>query len=132
MTGLDALLILLAHGVGDYVIQSDWMATEKTSRWVPAALHALTYTLAYVVVTRSLLALLVIGGTHYLIDRYRLARHVVYAKNLLSPRSTWLTWEACKATGYDGAKAPFMAVWLMIIADNVIHLIINTAAVLWL
>lgn len=26
----------LAHMVGDYVIQSDWMASEKTKLWWPA------------------------------------------------------------------------------------------------
>lgn len=33
----------LAHMVGDYLIQSDWMAQEKTKRWWPAIAHALTY-----------------------------------------------------------------------------------------
>ena len=31
---------LLAHLVGDYVVQSDWMALNKTARWSPAIAHA--------------------------------------------------------------------------------------------
>jgi hypothetical protein len=27
--------VLLAHLVGDYLLQSDWMAAEKTKRWWP-------------------------------------------------------------------------------------------------
>ncbi len=33
---------LLAHLVGDYLIQSDWMATEKVKRWWPAIVHGTT------------------------------------------------------------------------------------------
>lgn len=127
-----ALGIILAHLVGDYVIQSDWMASEKTKRWWPAIAHGLTYTLPYALVTQSLLALAVIAGTHIIIDRYRLARHIAWAKNQVAPKAFRSQWEDCKGTGYPSDKPPFMAVWLMIIADNTVHLLINTAAVLWL
>ena len=36
------------------------------------------------------------------------------------------------ATGQHEDRPAWMAVWLMIIADNTIHLAINAAAVLWL
>ena len=75
MTGLG---IILAHLVGDYLLQTHWMATEKTSRWWPAIAHGITYTIPYMFVTQSPLALLVISGTHIVIDRYRLARHLVW------------------------------------------------------
>lgn len=122
--------IILAHLVGDYLIQSDWMANEKTKRWWPAIAHAATYTLPYALVTQSPLALLVIGGTHAVIDRYRLAKHLCWAKNQLVPKRFRSTWDDCKATGFTPDKPPFMAVWLMIIADNTVHLLINTAAIL--
>jgi hypothetical protein len=127
-----ALGILLAHLAGDYLLQSDWMAAEKTKRWWPAIAHGLTYTLPYLLVTRSPWALLVIGGTHIVIDRYRLARHVCWVKNLLAPRGYNPPWRECRATGYPQDKPPWMAVWLMIVADNTIHVAINAAAVVWL
>lgn len=86
MSGSTMALALLAHLTGDYIAQSHWMATEKTHRWLPAVLHGLTYAACYLLATRSVLALLVIGGTHVVIDRYRLARHVVWAKNQMAPR----------------------------------------------
>lgn len=129
MTGL---LIVLAHLVGDYLIQSDWMALEKTKRWWPAVLHGVTYTLPYLIVTWSWLALLVICVTHILIDHYRLARYLVWLKNFLVPRQYWYPWRSCTATGYHISRPDWMAVWLMIIADNTIHLCINTAAVYFL
>ncbi len=129
---MTALGIVLAHLVGDYIIQSDWMALEKTNRWWPAIVHGATYTIPYALVTQSFWALFVIASTHIVIDRYRLARHVIWAKNLISPKSHRHPWSECKTTGYHESRPAWMAVWLMIIADNTIHLLINTAAVLWL
>ena len=124
--------ILLAHLVGDYLLQSHWMATEKTSRWWPAIAHGLVYTIPYAFVTQSPLALLVIAGTHIIIDRYRLAKHIVWLKNQVAPKRARPTWDDAKATGYPSETPPWMSVWLMIIADNTIHLLLNTVAVVWL
>jgi len=132
VTGAVAFGILLAHLAGDYLIQSDWMANEKTKRWWPAVAHAVTYGLPFLLVTRSPAALAVIVVTHAVIDHYRLARHVVWAKNFLAPRSYWHPWSECSATGYHQDRPAWLAVWLMIIADNTIHLAINAAAVTWL
>lgn len=126
MTGLG---ILLAHLVGDYLIQSHWMATEKTRRWWPAIAHGLSYTIPYLFVTRSVIALLVIAGTHIVIDRYRLARHVVWFKNQIAPE---VFRPGHTPTGYPPGTPAWLTVWLMILADNTIHLLINTAAVIWL
>lgn len=46
-----ALGVLLAHLVGDYLLQSDWMANEKTKRRWPAWAHAITYGLPFLLVT---------------------------------------------------------------------------------
>lgn len=127
-----ALGILLAHLVGDYIIQSHWMACEKTKRWWPAIAHGLTYTLPYMLVTQSPAALAVIAGTHIIIDRFRLAKHLVWAKNQVAPKAFRSAWADAKATGYPSDTPAWMSVWLMIIADNTIHLLINTAAVVWL
>jgi hypothetical protein len=127
-----ALWIVLAHLVGDYLIQSDWMASEKTKRWWPAIAHGATYTLPYALITQSPWALVVIASTHVVIDHYRLARHVCWLKNQLAPRRFRSTWQDSKATGYPSDKPIWMAVWLMIIADNTMHLLINAFAVVCL
>ena len=139
----------LAHLAGDYVVQSDWMAAEKTSHHLPAALHAVTYGACFIPVTRNPRALAVIAGTHFIIDRWRLARHVVWAKNQAAPERFRYPWSHGSATGYHnvpgservqsmhevqtGCTAPskpdFLAVWLMIIADNTMHLCINHWAI---
>ena len=72
---------ILAHLIGDYVLQSHWMAQEKTKQSFAAAVHATTYTLPFLFLTQSVAALAFILWTHFLIDRFRLARYVVWAKN---------------------------------------------------
>lgn len=122
---------LLAHLVGDYVLQSHWMATAKTSAWAPALAHAASYTLPFLALTRSWRALAVIGGTHAAIDRYRLARHLVWAKNQAGPAATRPVWGEDVA-GYPAQTPPWLATWLLILADNTAHLLINRAALRWL
>lgn len=119
---------LLAHAIGDYVLQSDWMANEKTKRSLAAAIHVLAYGVPFLFLSSSLAALGVIVGTHFLIDRYRLARYVVWLKNWpVTP-----PWRECTATGYPPDRPAWMAVWLLIIADNILHVLINGLALAYL
>lgn len=141
---------IVAHLIGDYIIQSDWMANEKTKKSIAALAHAVSYTLPFLVLTFSWKALLFISVTHFIIDRWRLARYVCWLKNFLAPK--WIkpcscgvndechrcdnllrnySWSECSATGYHKDRPPWMAVWLLIIADNTMHLLCNGLA-LWL
>ena len=120
---------LVAHAVGDYILQSDWMALNKRKSLNVASIHALTYSLPFLLFKPSLLALCVIFCTHALIDRYGLARYIVWAKNLMGGTPPW---KECTATGYPADRPARMAVWLMIIADNILHVLINAAALRWL
>lgn len=70
--------------------------------------------------TKKQVVLLV--GTHYLIDRYRLARYVVWAKNQLAPKTER---PPITATGYADDVPSWLSVWLLIKADNTIHALIN-------
>lgn len=123
---------IVIHSVGDYLTQSDWMANEKTKRWFPAFSHALLYSLGFLLLRPSLAAWAVIFGTHYLIDRYRLARYVVWLKNFIAPPGSNTPWSDCSGTGYPSARPPWLAVWLLIAADNIIHWIINGTALRYL
>lgn len=124
---------LVFHAIGDYITQSDWMAQQKTKSIVPAAAHALVYTLPFLLLEPSWEALGFIAGTHFVIDHWRLARYICWAKNFLAPPSAWpKPWSACKATGYNPESPPFLAVWLMIIADNVMHVCCNAYALAYL
>lgn len=150
---------LLAHAAGDYLLQSDWMANHKTSRPGVALVHALTYSIPFTLLNPSLGAWAAIVLSHALIDHYRLARYAVWAKEWLGPGLYWLIlrfslghpasgphpgWPArwpeatrplplaeCP-TGYAPDKPSWMSVWLLIIADNTLHVALNGAALKWL
>ncbi len=122
---------IVAHAVGDYILQSDWMATEKTKRTVAALAHVAAYSLPFLLLTRSPAALAFIVVTHFLIDRWRLARYVVWAKNYLGPGNR--PWAEVKDSfGYPKDRPPWLTMWLLIIADNTMHLLCNGAAIRWL
>jgi len=154
------MIQLILHLVGDYVTQSDWMAQNKTKAFWPAFVHALVYSLPFAVIA-SEAAWWVIFVTHFFIDRYRLALYLVYAKNRLFDWN-WLMcgdeaflaidahfgddkeakrqlanikrwkWTNCCVTGYPSDMPPWLATWLLIAADNTLHLAINAAALTWL
>lgn len=115
---------LLAHLLGDYVVQSDWMAKEKTSRHLPAAVHAVTYAVPFLAVTRRWQPLAVIAGTHFVIDRWRLARHLVWAKNQLAPKAYRYPHSEAGPSGY-GQRDDALVFPLLIVADNTMHGLIN-------
>lgn len=121
---------LLLHLIGDYLTQTDWMAQNKTKSHVAAGAHALVYSLPFLLLAPSAMAFAVILFTHFLIDRYRLARFVVFAKNWTT--APGLRWADCSATGYHKAAPAWLSVWLLIVADNTLHLTINFAALRWL
>lgn len=165
------MLQLILHLFGDYVLQSQSMAEHKTKRSVAAGAHALCYSIPFLLAPLAInsvdawfgynpsapfectwLAFSVILGTHFVIDRFALAKRVVWAKNWLLDPGTWigtqwdivedwdkdakqavrLSWRNCKQTGYPQDVPVWMAVWLTIAADNTLHLAINWMALRWL
>jgi len=126
MTPLFTADQIVAHLVGDYLLQSHWMATRKTEDSSAAFLHAVTYGLPFLFLVPSgwsaVVALALICGTHFIVDRWRLARFVVWAKNGARGPVT--------ATGYPDDVPQWLSVWLLIVADNTLHLLTN-GLVLW-
>ena len=121
---------LILHLIGDYILQTDWMAKNKTRNIWIAAIHSAVYSVPFLLLSPSAAAMAVIFGTHVAMDRYRLARFVIYAKNKVTdPELRWC--DSCK-TGFHKDTPPWMAVWLLIIVDNTMHLAINYASLRWL
>lgn len=120
---------LILHLWGDYILQSHWMACRKTESLAVALLHATVYSLPFLLIG-SLYACSVILLTHVVIDRWRLARFVVIAKNriLCSGRKPELN----SSTGYPNEVPPWLAFWLLILCDNTLHLTINFLALSYL
>ena len=127
----------LAHLVGDFWLQNDWMALNKKRPGrlgrLACALHCLTYTLPFLLLTRSWKALLVIMVTHYVIDRTNLIAWLVWAKNKVYAGGLDCTWAEAKVNGgFHPSRPIWLAIWLCIICDNTLHLILNALALKYL
>ena len=135
---------LLCHILGDYILQSDWMAMNKGKKTVPCLVHCFIYTLPFLILTQEWKALLIIFISHFIFDRWHiLLKRVIWIKNHLNPRFEFPDYEWCNTTGYyddspyntypekliDGWKymrpkgweTPrhfFITIWLYIITDN--------------
>lgn len=117
--------ILIAHLIGDYILQSHWMAVEKVKRWWPAFCHAAVYTLVVtLVLDLQITAIVIVSISHLLIDHFRLAKFIPYAASFLAPPKQWTKWSDCQSTGHPKDVPVWLATWLMIIIDNTIHLAI--------
>lgn len=121
---------LLAHLMGDYCLQNHQMANRKTGSWRWAAVHAAFYGLPFLLLVSGWEQWAAIVLSHALIDRYRLA-------------SWWVGFWGVGTNGWimDRLRGriepvedapPFLAVWLVIIVDNTMHLAINYSALRWL
>lgn len=122
---------LTVHAIGDYILQSDWMANNKTKSSLAAAIHAICYSAPFLLFRPSAAAFALILVTHFFIDRFRLARYVVWVKNSMDPGS--LPWMQCENSfGYPPDRPVWLAFWLLIIADNIMHVVINGAALKYL
>ena len=121
---------LLCHAIGDYLLQSHWMAVNKTKSSIAAAYHVIFYTIPFLWLSWSPWALALICGSHFVIDRWRLARFVVAFKNVFFEfsRPGEATGDIDPATGYPADVPQWLAVWLLIIADNILHVICNGLA----
>jgi hypothetical protein len=144
---------LLAHIFGDYIMQSDWMAMNKSKRTWPCLVHILLYTSVFLLLTTSWKALLVIGGVHFILDRFPIIiRRLIWLKNHMGPSGKYVPFEACSVTGYyDNVlnevtgqaygsanvngftpRLNYVTVWLYIITDNFLHLLTNYLALTYL
>ncbi len=131
------MIQLILHGIGDYIIQTEWMAQNKKKRTIggeiACQLHCITYALPFLLIG-SWKAVLVIYITHYLIDRTRFIDYFLAVKNRVKK------WEHYNPSmvydisnfGLPTGKPVYMSIWLYIITDNVFHLTCNYLALKYL
>jgi len=127
---------LILHLIGDYLLQSDWMAVNKGRQTFPAFCHATLYSLPFLLIG-SFPSVTIIWATHLLIDRLSLARYVVRTKNiLLAPCSAGnrepMARRDMSAMGFRNSTPIWMIAFLTVAADNTLHLTINYLALGWL
>lgn len=102
MAAIVFLVLLAGHLVGDWVVQSDWQATNKTRSWAALTAHVASYHLVMGLLLlipilrdswpawKALAALTVSATTHAVIDRRRPVRALMRAAG--SPGFATVEW----------------------------------------
>lgn len=121
---------IVAHIVGDFILQTDWMAREKVRRSFACLVHVVVYTLPFLWLTQVPETLLVIAGTHFAIDRWRLPKYLIWVRNLPFPGNR--PWSESSQTGFGKDVPDDMARLLYIIVDGICHVLINGVAIHYL
>lgn len=101
--------LIVGHLIGDYLLQTRWMASGKATNWAPLITHCFIYTsvVSVAILIHSniipILAVFLIFVTHVFLDRRR-----------------FVAWWSKTVMGLkDGEPA-----WLLIMADQVFHIIV--------
>lgn len=114
MTGVGLSLfdwLLVGHVVGDFLLQTGWMAERKSVDWLPLVLHATVYTAC--VAAAGLLA----GGFPWEAVLF------VFLTHLLLDRRGFVGWWG----RHVQTLAPPAQVWMPVVTDQAFHVV-----VLWL
>ena len=81
---------------------------------------------------RELVVWAVVAGTHAPLDRYRVARVFIWARNQVAPSRYRYPLADADAGGFAPGTAPHLSAWLCTIVDNALHVGINSVALWWL
>lgn len=106
---MDGFMLLLGHLLGDYVLQNDWQAQNKTTRSLHCTVHCLLYTAAVWACSFWWMpwwGVAACFALHWPVDRFRLARR-------------WM-----KLTGQEQFATGVFSPWSIIVVDNVGHLVV--------
>jgi hypothetical protein len=96
---------IFAHLIGDYILQTDWMAANKKANGMACLAHVLTYIAPFFLCGLPLWSVLAIAVQHYVQDR---SNFVVW----------FMRWK-----GSARFTEPPMAPWSIIITDNILHIL---------
>nr|WP_275983757.1 DUF3307 domain-containing protein [Paenibacillus hamazuiensis] len=105
---------MLAHLIGDFLLQNEWMAFNKQKRWLPLLVHSAVYTIAIAAASFALLdqPLSVYGIL------------LVFAGHIVLDRGSFIAWWYKRVTRCTDPKTW----WLKVVYDQTFHLILLYAA----
>jgi hypothetical protein len=98
--------ILLGHLIGDYLLQSDWLATNKKNKGLKGlficGLHCFIWTLSICFLLQEVEAtrIVLIFVSHFILDRWNIVKWFLNKTRLM----------------------PDADIWKLIIVDNTLHL----------
>lgn len=107
-------ILILAHLIGDFLLQNHWMAVNKEHHWLPLILHSGVYTIIIWIISYLSFAGLSWTGTV-----------LIFASHLFLDKRTFVNWWSEHITGLQKNNYS----WLRTIADQTFHLIILAIAI---
>lgn len=105
--------LLIGHLIGDFLLQSSWMAKNKATKWLPLLAHVTIYTA--VVGVFGMMS----GGLSFAAIALIVLSHIILDRR---------TFVAFWVRNIQTAKGPEQA-WLSVMADQIFHIIILAIAI---
>lgn len=96
---------IYAHLIGDYLLQTDWMATRKKTSHKACVAHVAAYMLPFLLTPFTWWQLLLVAGQHYAQDK-----------------TNFVVWFMKIKHSEGFTKEPFFP-WSIILTDNIIHVL---------
>ena len=96
---------IYAHLVGDYILQTDWMALNKKKSSIHCLIHVLFYMVPFLLCGFAPWQLLMIAAQHYAIDR---TNFVLW----------FMDWK-----GSESFARGMCSPWSVIVMDNILHIL---------
>ena len=118
--------LLLGHLAGDYLLQTDWMAKNKSGNdlagWLAAFIHCILYTFAVCLFMSNfqLIWIAVVFCSHFFIDKFAFGKW--YLKNIKG-----MEMDDYRREYHGELHAGFTAV-VYTVTDNTMHLILMWSA----
>lgn len=97
---------IIAHLIGDYLLQNDWMAQNKKKSSFACTVHVTLYCIPFLLTEFSFLSILLIYIQHWIQDR-----------------TTFVSWYCEKFSIFQSELKINTLPWGHIIVDNVFHIV---------
>lgn len=105
---------LVAHFIGDYLLQNDWMALNKKKSNMACLIHVTLYSLPWLFTEVTNLQLVLIMGQHYFQDR-----------------TGFIAWYCRKIGSFQLELKKDSLPWGHFIVDNIFHVLWILAVLEW-
>lgn len=127
------MIQLFLHLLGDYFLQNDWMAVNKSKYsllgYLTCFIHCTLYAIPFGLYYHNWVLAFLIYITHFLVDKFSLAKYWTKLVNC--------HWKVEDNTiqeklGFSASRPEYLVVWLHIIRDNAVHLMGNYFIIVYL
>lgn len=137
------MLQLILHGLGDFIIQTGWMALNKKKPgfkgFLACLVHCVTYAAPFLLIC-SWQATAAIFASHFIIDRTNIVSYLIAMRDGVFKKSVppdkmnyqFPYMYDVSNFGFPNDRPLAISIWLNIIFDNFLHIVCNYFSILYL